>query len=202
MIATPEWSGSALGAGGSSEDSDSRTFLHDATGEGVLGDQWFIPCVRRDDSIIFVGTRRLVVSDSNVFSHSTDLSIAWLLWGPERAVFQAYRERIEALRVNGEQDGYWVSSESELDFWRFIESNRGFRKGNLVLMDNGNLRAVWKDKKGTHLGLQFLGRGTVQYVIFKRRQATETISRVAGRDSLEGIRRQINAFDLQSLLCE
>ena len=72
----------------------------------------------------------------------------------------------------------------------------------MVLMDNGNLRAVWKDEKGTHLGLQFLGEGMVQYVIFKRRSRSRPISRIAGRDTLEGFKHQIDAFQLHSLLYE
>jgi len=69
-------------------------------------------------------------------------------------------------------------------------------------MDNGNLRAVWKDEQGAHLGLQFLGGGMVQYVIFKRRRQEQPVSRVSGCDSLEGLERQIDAFELHSLLCE
>ena len=74
------------------------------------------------------------------------------------------------------------------------------RRGNLVLMDNGNLRAVWRDGQGTHLGLQFLGSGMAQYVIFKQRKATGPISRVTGRDTFGGLKRQIDAFELHSLL--
>ena len=69
-----------------------------------------------------------------------------------------------------------------------------------MLIDNGNLRAVWKGENGTHIGLQFLGSHAVQYVIFKWRAAAETISRVAGRDSFDGVKRQIKAFDLRSLI--
>ncbi len=67
-------------------------------------------------------------------------------------------------------------------------------------MDNGNLRAIWKDDQGARLGLQFLGGSIVQYVIFKRRSQGQPISRVTGRDSLEGLERQIDAFELDSLL--
>ena len=69
-------------------------------------------------------------------------------------------------------------------------------------MDNGNLRAIWKDEHGARLGLQFLGGRMVQYVIFKRRKKEQPVSRVTGRDSLEGFERQIHAFELHSLLYE
>jgi hypothetical protein len=117
-----------------------------------------------------------------------------------QADLRAYQFRIEALRAEARQDGYDLNVASERDFWRFIRSEPFIRKGNLVLLDNGNLRAVWKGEHGTHIGLQFRGGGSVQYVIFKRRAATGSISRVAGRDSLEGVKRQLSSFDLRTLI--
>ena len=112
----------------------------------------------------------------------------------------AYTERIAVLRAEAMLDGFSLSHESEEDFWNFIRLAPFVRKGGLVLMDNGNLRAVWKGDRGTHVGLQFLGRGTVQYVIFKRRAGALEVSRVSGRDSFDGVRRQINGFDLASFM--
>lgn len=116
--------------------------------------------------------------------------------------FDSYRPRIEYLRNEAMDDGYALKTESEKDFQQFVRSASNLRRGNLVLMDNGNLRALWKDGQTAHLGLQFLGSGMVQYVIFRQRKATEPISRVAGRDTFEGLKRQIDAFDLHSLLYE
>ena len=114
--------------------------------------------------------------------------------------FRAYKARIEELREFAAEDGFQAKSESLIDFWKFIRSEQRIRRGNLVLIDNGNLRAVWKDNQGTYLGLQFLGGEMVQYVIFKQRGTTKPISRVAGRDNFDGLKRQIGAFDLDSLL--
>lgn len=69
-------------------------------------------------------------------------------------------------------------------------------------MDNGNLRVIWRDGREAHLGLQFLGGRMVQYVIFRKRENEPSISRVAGRDSLEGLERQVDAFELRSLFYE
>ncbi len=71
-----------------------------------------------------------------------------------------------------------------------------------MLMDNGNLRTIWKDGHGTQFGVQFLGDGLAQYVIFKRRMPTRPVSRVTGRDTFEGLKKQIDAFDLHSLIYE
>ncbi|MDE0154403.1 MAG: hypothetical protein OXI88_18890 [Gammaproteobacteria bacterium] len=119
-----------------------------------------------------------------------------------RAKHDAYLARMKLLKDEAVHDGYTLNLASELDFRQFIQSEPEVRRGNLVLMDNGNLRAIWKDGQGTHLGLQFLGDRMIQYVIFKRRKQGQQISRVAGRDSVEGIKQQIDAFGLHSLLNE
>ena len=120
----------------------------------------------------------------------------------KRKDFGSYRSRIEYLRSEAVHDGYELSRDSEMDFQQFVLSTSGLRRGSLVLMDNGNIRAVWKDGQGSRLGLQFLGGGVTQYVIFRRRGGEQQISRVAGRDSLDGVLRQIDAFDLGTLLYE
>lgn len=119
-----------------------------------------------------------------------------------RTKYDIYVERIKLLKDEAADDEYTLNPDSEIDFQQFILSAPEVRKGNLVLMDNGNLRAIWKDKQGTHLGLQFLGGGMVQYVIFKQREQGYQISRVAGRDTLEGLKPQIDTFGLHSLLYE
>lgn len=116
--------------------------------------------------------------------------------------YDIYAERIKLLKDEASDDEYTLNPDSEIDFQQFILSAPEVRKGNLVLMDNGNLRAIWKDKQGTHLGLQFLGGGMVQYVIFKQREQGHQVSRVAGRDTLEGLKPQIDTFGLHSLLYE
>ena len=117
-----------------------------------------------------------------------------------RTKYDAYVPRLRFLQGEAVHDGYELNPASEVDFEKFVRSDPGIRKGNLVLMDNGNLRATWKDEHGTRLGLQFLGDGMVQFVLFKRRGRENLISRASGRDSLEGLERQIVAFDLKSLL--
>ena len=115
---------------------------------------------------------------------------------------EAYEPRMKFLRNEGQNDGVVINWASEFDFKEFVRATPHFRKGNLVLMDNGNLRVTWKDHCGNRLGLQFLGGRMVQYVISRKRSGKELVSRVAGRDSLEGIERQIDAFELQQVLHE
>ncbi len=115
-------------------------------------------------------------------------------------VHHAYRQRIDELSRRGIEEGISLSEASERDFWAFVGAPVTARRAGLVLMDNGNLRAVWKGDDGSHLGIHFLGGQSVRYVIFKRRLASTQISRVAGIDTFEGIKKQIRAFDLTSLV--
>ncbi len=117
-----------------------------------------------------------------------------------RRAYHAYRLRIEALRSDAALDGFSVNEASKDDFWSFVGASSCAQKAGLVLMDNGNLRAVWKGDNGSHVGLQFLGGRLVEYAIFKRRQAAKYISRVAGCDTLDGIKKQIRAFDLTAMM--
>ena len=114
----------------------------------------------------------------------------------------AYRHRIDELSRYGEDEDIALNEASERDFWAFVTSTAFSRRAGLVLMDNGNLRAVWEGEGESHLGLHFLGGQSVRYVIFSRRAAGRRISRVAGTDTFEGIRSQIREFDLMSLVNE
>jgi len=113
---------------------------------------------------------------------------------------RSYADRISELRGYGEEDGIEVRAESHDDFWNFIDSNPGLTRGEIFLRTNGNMRAIWQDDNGTRVGLQFMGAGVIEFVIFKKTPAAPKTSRVIGRTSFEGLKRHIDAFELHSLL--
>ena len=115
-------------------------------------------------------------------------------------VYTAYANRLEVLKEQAELDGYSLNRASRDAFVEFLKKNPLIRRSRLVLMENGNLRAVWKGEKEDHIGLQFISNRSIQYVIFTRREPQFPVSRVSGRDTLDGIKRQIEAFDLDSVL--
>ena len=115
-------------------------------------------------------------------------------------IYSAYASRIEVLKEQAEVDGYSLNRASRDAFFEFLKTNPLIKRGRLVLMENGNLRAVWKGEKEAHIGLQFINNRSIQYVIFTRREPQFPVSRVSGRDTLDGIKRQIEAFDLNSVL--
>lgn len=123
------------------------------------------------------------------------------MWVETQKTYQGYANRIEELREFASEDdeSSGLGESSKEDFWWFVESMPLARKAELVLMDNGNLRAVWKGDDKSHIGLQFLGDRLGEYVIFKRRPHSKQISRVAGIDTLEGLKKQVRAFDIPLL---
>lgn len=111
-----------------------------------------------------------------------------------------YNDRLRVLSEQAALDGFFINPESLDGFKEFLKSNPLVRRGRLVLLDNGNLRAVWKGERDAHVGLQFLDKWTVQYVIFTRRHPSAVTSRVTGTDTIQGVIRQIKAFDLANLV--
>ena len=117
-----------------------------------------------------------------------------------RVTREDYALRIKELRGYASEDGFQVNPSSEEDFWSFMNSALFGNRPGLVLMENGNLRAVWRGAESSHVGIQFLGEQKAEYVVFRRRTASDDVSRVAGIDTLNGIKQQIRAFGLASLV--
>ena len=103
------------------------------------------------------------------------------------------RQRIELLKKIGEEEEIAYNPNSEQDLWRFLKRLSFIKTPTLFLLDNGNLRAVWKGDGGKHIGLQFLGSEQIQFVIFSRRREHNNMARIRGRDDFAGITRQLDA---------
>jgi len=114
--------------------------------------------------------------------------------------FRAAKARIMELKDDARAEGYGVSAASENDLLAFLNGRVFTRRPFITLLDNGNLRALWKNAEGEQIGLQFRGGKQVQYVLFARRKDEGFMARASGRDSLAGIERQIEAHNLGRLM--
>ena len=110
-----------------------------------------------------------------------------------------YRDRIAELRDYAKLEGLAINGESENDCWALLKSEASLRPADLVLLDTGNLRAIWDDDRGQHIGLQFRGQGVIQYVIFGC-DTNGRFIRTAGRDAWEGVARAVEDFGVASIL--
>ena len=111
-----------------------------------------------------------------------------------------FERRLHLLAEEAEAEGYAFDPDSEVALRWFLNRYPLLKAGRLFLMDNGNLRATWKNERDTHVGLQFLPGDSVQYVIFTRRPSSRTISRVHGYDTLDAVPRLLAAYDLGDIL--
>lgn len=113
---------------------------------------------------------------------------------------RAAKARIQELKTDARAEGHPVSTASEEDLLAFLDGYVFTRRPFITLLDNCNLRALWKNDAGEQIGIQFRGGKQVQYVFFARREGQDFMARVSGRDSLSDIGRQIEALDLVRLM--
>jgi hypothetical protein len=84
-------------------------------------------------------------------------------------VWMAVAERLQELRYDAASSGAPVSESSIRDFAYLLRKAQPARRPSIFLLDNGNIRSLWLNDKKEQVGLQFLGDGEVQFVIFVRR---------------------------------
>lgn len=115
---------------------------------------------------------------------------------------EAWETRIRELRGFAAEDAEPFDEESERDLRTFPRSNPSVRRGGLVLVDSGHLRAVWEGDGGALVGVEFLGGGRLPYVIFGSRPGAGGFPRVVGRADFDGFEQQVETFGLSALLYE
>ena len=111
-----------------------------------------------------------------------------------------YEQRIDTLRGLASDEEITVNETSVEDFRYFVSSVVPTQNAQLIVMDNGNLRAVWKNDDSSHLGLQFLGGHLVQFVVFRRGAPERKVYRLAGESSFDEMRKSIEDWWLLSLM--
>jgi len=119
------------------------------------------------------------------------------------AAQEAAEKRLEELKEIAVEDGYEISSASEKALRAFLAATPFSKRPYITLLDNGNVRALWEDETaGEQIGLQFLNRDFVQFVIFVRRErdGESYIARAAGRDLITNIVGQIENHCLRRLM--
>lgn len=113
---------------------------------------------------------------------------------------RAAEARVDGLKDLAIEEGTEISIASERDLWAFLDSVAASRRPYIALLDNGNFRAVWRNSEQEQVGLQFLGDGEVQYVLFALRPPNRFMARAAGRDVLTHIKRWIEGYGLSRLM--
>ncbi len=110
-----------------------------------------------------------------------------------------FAKRVQFLRFTAEIEGLPFSTASFVDLQAFIREIRPKVRPSLFLNDNGNLRALWTNSQHEQIGLQFLGEGNIQYVIFKQRNKSLGMSHNAGVDVKDKVIEYIKASNADGL---
>jgi hypothetical protein len=109
-------------------------------------------------------------------------------------------DRLRELHVDALRNAEPFSESSLADLRLFLDSLPLIERPSIFLLDDGNLRAVWRNAAKEQVGLQFLGTSVVQFVMFVQRQQPPMMSRDAGTDALANIRARITNNDCARLL--
>ena len=97
-------------------------------------------------------------------------------------------------------EGFTVAQESIDDFWQLVRSLLLTRKAQLVLTDEGNLIAIWDDDDGNYVDIEFLGAGSLHYLIFKGPVHSPNRICEEGGGDIQTVKRQVQEHKLDSLL--
>lgn len=79
-------------------------------------------------------------------------------------------ERLEELEMLGTEEDLSMSKNSLDDFIRFLKEYDPTVHPFLSMVLSGNIRVLWDHDDGRQIGLQFLGGGRIQYVVFMKRR--------------------------------
>lgn len=110
------------------------------------------------------------------------------------------KSRIEVLNEQTALEDYSISLLSHDALMTFFKEHPRLRYGRLFLLENGNLRATWRDENGNHIALEFFDSQTVGFVIFGQLSQNLPNSRLSGFDSMGGIDKLIGVYEFGDLL--
>ena len=87
-----------------------------------------------------------------------------------KITFQSYEYRIEELHkfALDDEECSEINESSRKDFWCFVKSMPWTSTAGLMLLDNGNLSAVWRLANNTRIEVEFFGNGWCNFVKLKR----------------------------------
>jgi hypothetical protein len=102
------------------------------------------------------------------------------------------------LKADAAEDGVMAKEASELTFLSFVRRYRPLRKPALALLDNGNIRAMWKNAGGEQVGLQFREEDSIQFVLFKLVHGR--LLSDAGRQTFDGLVERLKTEGLLKLV--
>ena len=112
---------------------------------------------------------------------------------------KSYRRRIDTLLGYASEEGIVARNESKKDFNLFVDTVIPTNKAMLIIMDNGHLRATWKEDL-SRLSLEFIGGRLVHYVVFVPADPYGQPFERSGECSFDEIRAFVKLWELWSMV--
>jgi hypothetical protein len=108
-------------------------------------------------------------------------------------------ERLAELREIADDEGMPYSHAAEADLRQFLDAAQATARPAAYLLEDGSIRAKWRNLQGEQVGLQFVGGGRAHLVFFVDRGSDGT-ARIVGQDTVEGALCQVRSLGLLALL--
>ena len=105
-----------------------------------------------------------------------------------------YQARIDHLQAIAEDEDIFLSSDSCRDFWLFIRTYCPSPQAGLILTDEGNLVAIWRDADGGTVEVEFLSDQQCKLIVFKDPKNPLGVLPEITNDTLISIGQQIGEF--------
>jgi hypothetical protein len=134
-------------------------------------------------------------TDSAGYAPPADVGDEQAAKSAERAIQQTrtmigVTQRLRDLNEEAAVEGEPTSTLSAIALYRFLLSLCITKRPSLFLLDNGNFQAVWRNDDKEQISLQFIGRDTVQFAMFAKREGYP-MARIAGQDTAAEVRAKI-----------
>ena len=136
----------------------------------------------------------LLARESDVPQVTPDESLAEALPPSPDIIENNYQQRIHQLESIAEDEDIFVSSKSCDDFWLFIRNYRSSPQAGLILTDEGNLVAIWRDTTGSTVEVEFQGDEQCKLIVFKDPRDPLRVLPDISRDTLASIGERIGGL--------
>ena len=122
----------------------------------------------------------------NPFSIGTPISL--------KEIVDNYQRRIVDLETLASEEEVIVSQTSLEDFWMFTTNFCPSPQAGLILTDEGNLVAIWRDVNGSTVEVEFWGDGQSRLIVIRDPSSPLTMLPEITSDKLNIIGEKIGAF--------
>ena len=110
-----------------------------------------------------------------------------------------YQQRIDQLKEIADDEDIPFSGDSVQDFWIFIKKYRPSPQAGLILTDDGNLVAIWREATGGNVEVEFLGDKQCKLIVFKDPNNPLRVLPEISTDTLASIGQQIGELSFLQL---